>query len=77
MRMVTEKLMHDYFDQYNLDRGQLYLIYSIGLDEKIKEMATKIAKEKGFTKIKWIQAGAMISTHAGPGGFGVAGLERE
>ena len=34
-----------------------------------------IAKESGFKNVKWIQAGAMISTHAGPGGFGVAGLE--
>ncbi|SFL60535.1 EDD domain protein, DegV family [Gracilibacillus orientalis] len=77
MSVVTEKLIQEYFNQYNLDKGQLFLIYSIGLDEKIKEKMTDIAKENGFKNIKWMQAGAMISTHAGPGGFGVAGIERE
>ncbi|SHN23237.1 DegV family protein [Gracilibacillus kekensis] len=77
MSVVTEKLILEYFNQYNLDKEQLYLIYSIGLDETIKENVTDIAKENGFKNITWIQAGAMISTHAGPGGLGVAGIERE
>lgn len=75
MDVVSEKLMRDYLDQYDIDRGQLYLIYSIGLDEKIKQGMDEIAIETGFKNVKWIQAGAMISTHAGPGGFGIAGLE--
>jgi fatty acid-binding protein DegV len=35
----------------------------------------EIANDNGFKNVKWIQAGAMISTHAGPGGVGIAGLE--
>ncbi|MFA1822330.1 DegV family protein [Virgibacillus oceani] len=76
MSAVTEKLMIEYLNQYDIDKGQLYLMYSIGLDEKIKDRMTEIAKGNGFKNINWMQAGAMISTHAGPGGFGVAGLER-
>ena len=76
MRNVAEKLMQDYLSEYNIDRKQLYLIYSIGLDEDIKRQMEKSAKEAGFEKITWMQAGAMISTHAGPGGFGIAGLEK-
>lgn len=72
---VTVKLMQEYLQQYNIDREQLYLIYSIGLDESIKQQMEELAVENGFKNIKWIQAGAMISTHAGPGGFGIAGLE--
>lgn len=75
MSTVAEKLMQDYLNQYDIDRKQLYLIYSIGLDESIKRQAEKSAKEAGFENIIWMQAGAMISTHAGPGGFGIAGLE--
>jgi DegV family protein with EDD domain len=75
MDVVSEKLMRDYLDQYDIDRGQLYLLYSIGLDEKIKQGMDEIAIETGFKNVKWIQAGSMISTHAGPGGFGIAGLE--
>lgn len=76
MRKVAEKLMHEYLAQYDIDREQLYLIYSIGLAESIKERMSKIVTEAGFKNIKWMQAGAMISTHSGPGGFGIAGLEK-
>jgi DegV family protein with EDD domain len=75
METVAEKLVQDYLNEYKIDREQLYLIYSIGLDESIMKHMDEIVKEKGFQNVKWIQAGAMISTHAGPGGFGIAGLE--
>ena len=75
MSNVAEKLMRDYLTQYNIDRKQLYLIYSIGLDEQIKREMEQSAKEKGFEQVTWIQAGATISTHAGPGCFGIAGIE--
>jgi DegV family protein with EDD domain len=75
MDIVSEKLMRDYLAQYDIDKEQLYLLYSVGLDEKIKQGMDEIAKETGFKNVKWIQAGAMISTHAGPGGIGIAGLE--
>jgi DegV family protein with EDD domain len=75
MEAVSEKLIREYLNEYDIDREQLYLIYSIGLDETIKQRMDEIAKETGFKNVKWIQAGAMISTHAGPGGVGIAGLE--
>ena len=75
MSSVALKLMQDYLSQYDIDRKQLYFIYSIGLDENIKRQVEQMAKEKGFENVTWMQAGAMISTHAGPGGFGIAGLE--
>ena len=75
MEKVSEKLMRDYFSEYDMDRNQLYLIYSVGLHEAIKERASDIAIEYGFNHVKWMQAGAVISTHSGPGGFGIAGIE--
>ncbi|GGC97863.1 hypothetical protein GCM10007216_30810 [Thalassobacillus devorans] len=76
MSSATEKLLSDYLNEYNIDRQQLYFIYSIGLDERIKQRMDEVAKENGFQNIRWIQAGGMISTHSGSGGFGVAGLEQ-
>ncbi|WP_085505216.1 DegV family protein [Thalassobacillus devorans] len=76
MGTATEKLFHDYLNEYNIDRQQLYFIYSIGLDERIKTRMEEVAKANGFQYIRWIQAGGMISTHSGPGGFGVAGVEQ-
>ena len=75
MSNVAEKLMRDYLNKYDIDRKHLCLIYSIGLDESIKRKMEKSAKEKGFENVTWIQAGATISTHAGPGCFGIAGIE--
>lgn len=75
MSVVSEKLMRDYLTQYDIDRTQIYFIYSIGLSESIKQQMNEMAQQSGFENITWIQAGAMISTHSGPGGFGIAGLE--
>lgn len=75
MEPVVEQLFEDYLNKYDINREQLYLIYSLGLDEKIKKNMDELAKQKGFKNVQWIQAGAMISTHSGPGGFGIAGLE--
>jgi DegV family protein with EDD domain len=75
MSSVSEKFIREYFNQYDINKEQLYLIYSIGLAEDIKNRVDEIATEHGFKNITWMQAGAMISTHSGPGGFGVAGIE--
>ena len=72
---VAERLMWEYLDQYDIDRGQLYFQYSIGLDESIKQRMDEIGKKTGFENVKWMQAGAMISTLPDLGGFGIAGLE--
>ncbi|MER2000827.1 MAG: DegV family protein, partial [Lysinibacillus sp.] len=75
MSNIAEKLMQDYLNKYNINRKQLCLVYSIGLAESIKKRMEKLAKEIGFENVSWIQAGATISTHAGPGCFGIAGIE--
>ena len=69
MSRVTEKMMSDYLNKYNIDRRQLYFLYSIGLDERIRKRVDEIAEEAGFKQVTWIEAGAVISTHGGPGAF--------
>ena len=75
MSNVVEKLMRDFLNQYDIDRKQLNLIYSVGLAESIKRNTEKLAKEAGFENVEWIQGGPTISTHAGPGCFGISGIE--
>jgi DegV family protein with EDD domain len=72
---IVEKYMKEYIDKYPMDKELMYLIYSLGLEEDIKQRMEKIAKEKGFKKIIWIQAGCMISCHSGPGAIGLAVFE--
>ncbi|WP_153721107.1 DegV family protein [Sporosarcina cascadiensis] len=75
MSKVAEKLLLDYLQQYDIDRQQIYFIYSIGLSDTVKQRINEVAHEMGFEQSMWIEAGAMISTHSGPGGFGIAGIE--
>ena len=72
---IVEKYMKDYIGKYHMDKEQIYLIYSLGLEEHIKQHMEQIAKEEGFKKIIWIQAGCMISSHSGPGAIGIAAFE--
>lgn len=76
METVADKLMTDYLKQYPIDRKRIFLLYSLGLSESIKEKMHARAMEEGFEEIIWMEAGAVISSHAGPGGFGIAGIEQ-
>lgn len=67
--------VEQYIQQYNLSREAIYLVYSLGLSERIREIATKYMKQQGFEQIIWLEAGSMTCTHFGPGGFGLAGIE--
>lgn len=75
MDNIVEKYMNEYIDKYHMDKELIYLMYSFGLEEHIKQQMEQIAKEKGFKKIIWIQAGCMISSHSGPGAIGIAAFE--
>lgn len=75
MGHIAEKYLNDYFERYSLDKERLYLLYSLGLDETVKQRMEDLAKEKGIKKVIWIQTGCVISTHSGPGAIGAAGFE--
>lgn len=75
MKHVAEKYVNEFIDRCNMDREQLYFIYSLGLEEEIKQRMEGIAKEKGFKKVTWVQTGCVISAHCGPGAIGIAGFK--
>jgi DegV family protein with EDD domain len=75
MSNIAEKYLNEFLGRYNMEKEQLYLLYSIGLEDCIKSKVEEIVKGKGFKKIIWIQTGCVISTHSGPGALGIAGFE--
>jgi DegV family protein with EDD domain len=75
MSRIVKQYLNEYIERYNIDREQIYLLYSLGIDENVKEYMEEFTKEKGFRKIIWIQTGCVISTHSGPGAIGIAGFE--
>lgn len=74
MDRVAHKLLEDFSKSQQLDRELLAFVYSSGLSEKIRTEMNKHAVQLGFQEILWIQTGCVVSTHSGPGAFGVCGF---
>ncbi|MBQ7895014.1 MAG: DegV family EDD domain-containing protein [Oscillospiraceae bacterium] len=76
MVKVAAQLIHEYSVNYDMDRGCLWLVYTIGLSDEVKNAVKQAAEECGFKKLQWIQAHGVITTHGGPAAFGIAGLKK-
>ena len=73
---IVPKLIEEFSSDKNLDKKEVYLIWSIGLSDAIRKLAEEKAKEMGFEKINWMQTGCVITTHGGPGSFGIVGFSK-
>ena len=73
---VVVDFFDDYLKAYAIDDNKLYLIHSLGLDEEIMTQMENYAKENGFRDVTWVQTGGVITSHGGPGAFGIAGIEK-
>ncbi|MDR1642000.1 MAG: DegV family protein [Clostridiales bacterium] len=71
---IVPKFIHEYTEKHRFEKKKIALIYSLGLDQKIRDSMLSVVKEIGFCEILWIKAGCVISTHSGPNGFGIAGF---
>lgn len=74
MTKVAASLVKDYAEKYNLKRDCIWFVYTIGLSDEVRNSVEEAAKECGFEKTQWIQAGGVITTHGGPAAFGLAGF---
>lgn len=69
------RLIDDYFEKFDILLDDIKLVKVHGLENAIREEITKLIEAKGAKNIEWIDAGAVISTHGGPGAFGIIGME--
>ena len=74
MEKVAPKFMQEYIEENHFSRELLTFVYSSGLNPAIREACDALAKEMGFKEILWVQTGGVVTTHWGPGGFGVCGI---
>ena len=78
MNKVAAQLVADYAEKYDLDQEEcLWFVYVTGFSDTVREIVENAAKEAGFKKTRWIQAGGVITTHGGPAAFGLAGFSRK
>ena len=76
MEKVAAQLVTDYAESYDLDRDTLWLIYTVGLSDEVKESVKTAAADCGFRKLEWVRANGVITTHGGPAAFGIAGFAK-
>jgi DegV family protein with EDD domain len=54
------------------DPERVFFIRSSGLPERVQELAEAHARELGFKEVTWYDTGNVITSHCGPGAFGLA-----
>lgn len=71
---LAPQLIRDYAGQHDLDREELWLIWTPGFPDAVRAAGEAEAKALGFHRVTWIKSGGVITTHAGPSAFGVVGF---
>jgi len=71
---VALKFMQEFIEENHFSRDILAIVYSEGIAQSIVSGAEALAREMGFREILWTPAGGVITTHCGPGGFGISGI---
>ena len=68
MKKIVPQLVKDYIAEKSLDTEEMWLIHAPGLDQAIMNQAEEAKK------VTWVKTGGVITTHGGPGAFGVVGV---
>ncbi|MEG0239446.1 MAG: DegV family protein [Anaerorhabdus sp.] len=71
------KLIKEFSETHHLMKDRAIFVYSGDMNPALKEKAENTAKECGFESCMWIQAGCVVSTHSGPGAFGIIGFSEK
>jgi len=74
-KKIIDRMLCDYFEKYNIDKDYVYFVYACVLDNAIKNDMEKLAAQAGIKEVIWLKTGGVITSHSGPGGLGIAGLE--
>ena len=71
---LAPKLMEGFTEVNHLDRDELWLIWSPGFPDELRGLAEGAARTCGFRQVNWVKTGGVITTHCGPGAFGIVGF---
>ena len=74
-KAIVRKALSDYFEKYSIDKESMYFGYTYDMEDTIKQEIETLAADAGVKNLEWIKAGAVITSHSGPGGIGVVGVE--
>lgn len=60
-----------------LEKDHVFLLRGAGFSEQVQTVVTDHLHEQGFDQIEWIDTGNVISSHSGPGSFGVIFVDKQ
>lgn len=72
MERVIERLIMDFFEKYDPVRDEIYVIWSEGFEHQLGHLIEEQLRKYGVNDPVWIKTGTVITTHGGPGAFGLA-----
>ena len=67
----------DFLKNYDIDPETVIIGGTKRLSEDHKQLAKSLIQEAGFKDFSWFSAGPVISSHGGPGAFGIIGIEKK
>lgn len=71
-----KKMIDDFFKNFNIDPETVLVGGAPDVGSNLKARIYDLLKDNGSLTNDWISAGAVISSHGGPGAVGIAGIER-
>lgn len=71
---IYRKLINDYLSVNRLEKETFFMVYSEGIDLQLKNELEAEAEKLGYGSVTWVPTGCVISTHSGPGAFGLGGF---
>lgn len=71
-----KRMINDFFQSYNIDPKTVLVVGAPSINDNYKEVIYELLKENGVEEARWMKAGAVISSHGGPGAIGIAGIEK-
>ena len=66
-------LLNDFVQKHNVKKEHLYFIRAPYMDEAVRIALDEAAEAMGFSSRTWLKTGCVITSHAGPGAFGIVG----
>ena len=76
LEALVPKLITEHAEKWELDRKELWLIWTPRFPDDLKRAAEETAASLGFETVTWVKSGGVITSHSGPSAFGVVGFTK-
>ena len=73
MTKLAPVLLREFTEKHALSKEHIYFIHTPYMEEGIRTVLDAEAKALGYREITWLRTGCVITSHGGPGAFGIVG----